>query len=197
MNKFQKYIEIFLEENNKVNLISKNDITVLEEKHINDSLSFELFYDKFLSDEAHYSLLDIGTGGGFPAIPIAIKYSNINVVALDSIRKKINAVENIKKSLKLNNLTPICERVENIDKNFDIITTRAVSKLTNILKYALPHLKKSGYFVAYKSIKKDDEINEARPILKKYNAKIEDILNYELNVNDEIFNRSLIIINFK
>lgn len=189
-NFYENYMQIFLEENSKVNLISKNAENFLWEKHIYDSLAISKFFDKYGIPK---TLLDIGTGGGFPAVPIAMTYNDIRVTALDSIGKKINAVNSIKEKLHLSNLNPVCLRVENLDEKFDVVTSRAVSSLKNICEYALPKLYKGGYFVAYKSRKTPDEIDEAKNVLKKYNAKIIDIIDYELPV-DEDLSRNLIVI---
>jgi len=188
---YTKYIKAFLEENSKVNLISKNDEKFLWEKHIYDSLGIENFFSKHPT--AGKNLLDIGTGGGFPAIPIALTYPKINVTAVDSIGKKIRAINSIKEKLNLTNLTPICSRVENLEGEYDIITSRAVSALKNICEYALPKLKKGGYFVAYKSRKTQAEIEQSAQVLKKYNAKIIDIIEYNLPL-EENHTRNLIII---
>ena len=189
-NFYENYMQIFLEENSKVNLISKNAENFLWEKHVYDSLAISKFFDKYGIPK---TLLDIGTGGGFPAVPIAMTYNDIRVTALDSIGKKINAVNSIKEKLHLSNLNPVCLRVENLDEKFDVVTSRAVSSLKNICEYALPKLYKGGYFVAYKSRKTPDEIDEAKNVLKKYNAKIIDIIDYELPV-DEDLSRNLIVI---
>lgn len=190
--KYQEYMKIFLEENSKVNLISKNDEKYLWEKHVFDSLAIENFFEKFDTSKIK-AILDIGTGGGFPSIPIAITYPHLKVTALDSIAKKIRAVQTIKDKLNIENLEPICTRVENLDAKFDMITSRAVSSLKNICEYALPKLKKGGYFVAYKSRKTPQEIEEANPILKKYNSKIVDIIEYSLPL-EENHERNLIVI---
>ena len=139
------------------------------------------------------TLLDIGTGGGFPSVPIALEYKNIEVYGLDSIRKKINAIENMKAELDIKNLHTICDRAENIKDKFDIITSRAVAKLDKIANYALPLLKNGGYFVAYKSIKTQEEINDAKNILKKNKAEIIDVIEYNLPL-EENFVRNLIVI---
>lgn len=189
---FEGYKKVFLEENAKLNLISKNDEKVLFEKHIYDSLAIKLFFEKYKISKAN--LLDIGCGGGFPSVPIAIEFPDINVVGIDSIRKKINSINTIKEALTLNNLSTICDRVENIgNRRFDIITSRAVADLSKICEYALPLLKKDGYFVAYKSKKALEELEGAREVLKKYNAKVVDIINYILPL-EEIYERNLIII---
>ena len=190
--KYQEYMKIFLEENSKVNLISKNDEKYLWEKHVFDSLAIENFFEKFDTSKIK-TILDIGTGGGFPSIPIAITYPHLKVTALDSIAKKIRAVQTIKDKLNIENLEPICTRVENLDAKFDMITSRAVSSLRNICEYALPKLKKGGYFVAYKSRKTPQEIEEANSILKKYNSKIVDIIEYSLPL-EENHERNLIVI---
>lgn len=190
--KYQEYMKIFLEENSKVNLISKNDEKYLWEKHVFDSLAIENFFGKFDTSKIK-TILDIGTGGGFPSIPIAITYPHLKVTALDSIAKKIRAVQTIKDKLNIENLEPICTRVENLDAKFDMITSRAVSSLKNICEYALPKLKKGGYFVAYKSRKTPQEIEEANSILKKYNSKIVDIIEYSLPL-EENHERNLIVI---
>ncbi len=190
--KYEEYMKIFLEENSKVNLISKNDEKYLWEKHVFDSLAIENFFEKFDTSKIK-TILDIGTGGGFPSIPIAITYPHLKVTALDSIAKKIRAVQTIKDKLNIENLEPICTRVENLDAKFEMITSRAVSSLKNICEYALPKLKKGGYFVAYKSRKTPQEIEEANSILKKYNSKIVDIIEYSLPL-EENHERNLIVI---
>lgn len=190
--KYEEYMKIFLEENSKVNLISKNDEKYLWEKHVFDSLAIENFFEKFDTSKIK-TILDIGTGGGFPSIPIAITYPHLKITALDSIAKKIRAVQTIKDKLNIENLEPICTRVENLDAKFDMITSRAVSSLKNICEYALPKLKKGGYFVAYKSRKTPQEIEEANSILKKYNSKIVDIIEYSLPL-EENHERNLIVI---
>lgn len=198
MNKFEitadftEYKNAFLKENAKLNLISKNDEKVLFEKHIFDSLAIKLFFDKYKIQKAE--LLDIGCGGGFPCVPIAIEYPEIKVTGIDSIKKKINSINTIKEELELKNLTTICDRVENIkNKKFNIITSRAVADLSKITDYALPLLKKNGYFIAYKSKKALEELEGAEKILKKYNAKVIDIINYTLPL-EEVYERNLIII---
>lgn len=185
---FNLYFNLFLEENSKLNLISKNDEKFLFEKHIYDSLAINMFF----KPKAGQTLLDIGTGGGFPAVPISIMYNNLQVYALDSIKKKINSIETIKTQLQIQNLFTICDRVENIEQKFDYITSRAVATLDVILRYAIPKLKKDGYFIAYKSKRALKEIDEAQKTIKNLNVKIIDIIEYTLPM-DEIFERNLII----
>lgn len=192
MNKkdFTKYIEVFLQQNSMLNLISKNDEKLLWEKHIFDSLAIEKVFEKYPKGK---TMLDIGTGGGFPSVPVAIAYPDIEVFALDSIRKKINAIENIKSELDIKNLHPVCERAENVKEKFDIITSRAVAPLKVISGYAAPLLENDGIFVAYKSKKIDDEINDAKSVLKKYRLAVVDIIEYKLPLEDN-FIRNLTVV---
>lgn len=191
---FYNYIEVFLKENAKLNLISKNDEKFLWEKHIYDSLSIENFFNRY--GIIFKTLLDFGTGGGFPSVPLALAYPELEVTALDSIRKKINAIEEIKSALCISNLSVICDRVENINQTFDVVTSRAVASLDKIVAYAVPRLNDDGYFVAYKSKKINEEIDEAKPSLKKYNAEIIDIIQYDLPL-EENYTRNLVIIRKK
>lgn len=188
---FNDYIKVFLEQNAKLNLISKNDEKFLWEKHIFDSLSIEKFFEKYGNNLK--TLLDFGTGGGFPSVPVALAYPELPVTALDSIGKKINAVTEIKEALHIDNLTTVCSRVENFDGKFDIVTTRAVASLDKIIHYAIPKLKNDGYFVAYKSIKAAEEIKEAQKSLQKFKAKVIDIIEYELPL-EQNHTRNLVII---
>lgn len=190
---FAEYIKIFLEQNNKLNLISKNDEKFLWEKHIFDSLSLSKFFEKYSIVPENKTLLDFGTGGGFPSVPLAIKYPKLQVTALDSIRKKINAVTEMKNALELKNLTPICERVENIHPKFDFVTSRAVAAMEKLIPYAIPRLKNDGYFITYKSVKVQEELEKADNILKKYKAKVIDIITYDLPLSEN-HTRNLVVI---
>lgn len=190
-DKFDKYKKVFLEENSKHNLISKNDEKFLYEKHIFDSLSIGKFFDKYEITSA--SILDIGCGGGFPCVPVAVEFPQMKITGIDSIRKKIASVNTIKENLGLKNLDLICDRVENIEGKFDVVMSRAVADLAKISGYALPLVKKGGYFVAYKSKKALEELENAKPVLKKFKAEVVDIIEYTLPI-EEVYERNLICI---
>lgn len=193
---FEKYMTFFLEKNAHTNLISKNDEKLLFEKHIFDSLAIDKFMKTQKLDGLN-RLLDIGTGGGFPSVPISILYENLNVFPLDSIAKKINIIEEIKTELDLKNLYPMCDRAENLQlkknpKKYDYVTTRAVAPVEAILKYAMVNLKTGGYFVAYKSKKAMDELKEADKTMKRLGAKVVEIIEYTLPM-EELYERNLIV----
>ncbi len=189
---FKEYIKIFLEENSKHNLISKNDEKFLYEKHIYDSLCLKLFFDKYSVKPCN--ILDIGCGGGFPCVPLAMEFSDFKITGIDSIRKKIASVSEIKDKLRLSNLELICDRVENLkNRKFDIVISRAVGDLSKILDYGSPLLKKDGYFIAYKSRKTEEEIITAQKALDKNGLEIVDIIKYTLPL-EEVYERNLVCI---
>lgn len=189
---FSEYIKVFLEENAKLNLISKKDEDFLFEKHIYDSLSIKLFLEKYGCKPSN--ILDIGTGGGFPLLPIALEYPDIDMYGIDSIRKKITAVSNIVNNLNIKNVTLINDRVENIkDKKFDVIVSRAVSKIDIMIKYAYPLLNEGGFIILYKSKTASDEISEAKDLIRKLHLKIKPIIKYELPLPEK-YERNLVIL---
>lgn len=187
------YIEEFLAYNAHTNLISKNDEKVLVEKHIFDSLA--ICKTKLLKD--YTTLMDIGTGGGFPALPIALAYPKVNIIGVDSVAKKIKFINDTAQKLNLKKLSAVASRTEDLDKNllesFDVITSRAVAPLNVILEYAAPFLKVDGHFVAYKSKIAQEEITAAQNALKVLNCEVVSVINYNLPL-EENFERNLIII---
>ena len=125
LEKFMRLVPIYKDWNSKVNLISRRDIENLFTNHILHSLSIV----KIIEFESSTSVLDVGTGGGFPGIPLAIFFPNVKFTLLDSIGKKIKVVESVSKDLSLSNVTAINDRVENHFEKYDFILSRAVAKM--------------------------------------------------------------------
>jgi 16S rRNA (guanine527-N7)-methyltransferase len=170
MDKMFEFIRLFEEYNAHTNLMSQKEVQKLSEKHIPDSLAISNFFEKYTMPK---TILDIGTGGGLPAIPISLKYRQINVYALDSIAKKIKFITEVKEKLEIDNLYPICSRIEEFRKReyFDVVISRAVAALPSLLEYATPYAKIGGYIVAYKSKAAEEEISEAQKAMKVLNVK--------------------------
>jgi len=125
LEKFMRLVPIYKDWNSKVNLISRRDIENLFTNHILHSLSIA----NIIEFESSTSVLDVGTGGGFPGIPLAIFFPNVKFTLLDSIGKKIKVVESVSKDLSLSNVTAINDRVENHFDKYDFILSRAVAKM--------------------------------------------------------------------
>ena len=125
LEKFMSLVPIYKDWNSKVNLISRRDIENLFTNHILHSLSIV----NIIKFESSTSVLDVGTGGGFPGIPLAKFFPNVKFTLLDSIGKKIKVVESVSKDLSLSNVTAINDRVENHFDKYDFILSRAVAKM--------------------------------------------------------------------
>lgn len=126
--------------NEKINVISRKDFDHFYERHVLHSLSLALYY-KFKPNQ---NVLDVGTGGGFPGIPLAILFPETNFHLVDSIGKKIKVVNEVVLALDLKNVKADQERVENLDQKYDIIITRAVALLSKLIKWVHNKLKVKG-----------------------------------------------------
>ena len=125
LEKFMRLVPIYKDWNSKVNLISRKDIENVFTNHILHSLSIV----NIIEFKDSTSILDVGTGGGFPGIPLAIFFPNVKFTLLDSIGKKIKVVESVSKDLSLSNVTAINDRIENHFDTYDFILSRAVAKM--------------------------------------------------------------------
>jgi 16S rRNA (guanine527-N7)-methyltransferase len=138
MEKFERLGSLYREWNEKVNVISRKDIDHLEEKHILHSLAI----GKFISFRENERVLDVGTGGGFPGLPLAILYEETQFTLVDSIEKKMKVVADITDQLQLDNVTCMRNRAEEISGQYDFIVSRAVAPIATICswtKYLLSH----------------------------------------------------------
>lgn len=192
MDKFSKFIKLFEEYNSHTNLMSKKEVQNLAEKHIPDCLSIKTFFDKYGLE--YKKILDVGTGGGLPSIPIAIQYPQIDVYALDSIAKKIKFIENTKNELNLQNLFPICARTEDFEQRekFDIVLSRAFAPLQTTLEYCCPFAKQNGYIIAYKAVLAEEELKNSENALKTLKIKFIDKI--ETFANDDILGQRCLLI---
>ena len=160
IKKLSIFRDFLLEENQKTNLIAKSQKDKIWMRHIHDSLRILAL----LKGKEPINILDIGSGGGFPAIPMAIatKNQDFSYTLVESIQKKSMFLKSVSELLDLSNVKIINKRVENIkNMQFDIITCRALSKLTNIFSYSYHLTKQNTVFLLHKGINVVDEINES------------------------------------
>ena len=176
----------FLKYNSHTNLISRNDEKYLFEKHVFDSLAVNL-WDDFQKCK---TILDIGTGGGFPSVILAICFKDKKIIANDSRIKKINFIKQIKEMLKLDNLEVIYSRIEDVEAlDVDLILSRAVGKIVDIYEISKKHNKKGTKFLIYKAKSANLEIEEFK---KKYKNKEFKIIPYKLPLKEN-FERNLTV----
>lgn len=176
---YDKYYNYLIEENKKFNLTSITNKDEVFIKHFYDSKVLINYLDL-----KNKSILDIGSGAGFPGVVLKIEEPSINLSLIDSVSKKTIFLNNLKNELNLE-YNVINDRIENLDKNnkFDIIVSRAVARLNILLELAIPYVKVNGYFVAYKGNNALKEVEEIKNGLIKLNSEIEKIVDFDLPNN--------------
>ncbi len=163
---FDKLYKLYSDYNAHTNLSSIRTKDEVYKKHFEDSLSIIPYMNGIKS------LIDIGTGGGFPALPLAIVLPQIKITAIDSVGKKIKFLELVKSELGLTNLEPIACRAEELAQDkayrekYDIAVSRAVAELRLLLEYSIPFIKPKGQFIAYKKAELAEELKLAQNAIK-------------------------------
>ena len=163
ISKFQRYLELLLEWNEKFNLTAITDKDEIEEKHFIDSIELVKYFDV-----KNKTLLDVGSGAGFPGIPLAIVEPTLQITLLESNGKRVSFLHEVVKELELKNVQIIQGRVEELGtrEKYDIVTARAVKELNVLLEICFYLVKVGGLFIAYKSSGVDEEISNAKRAFK-------------------------------
>ena len=190
---FIQYYELLIEWNKVMNLTAITDLEDVIKKHFIDSLTIV----KSICPKKK-TIIDVGTGAGFPGIPIKIAFPETNIVLLDSLNKRINFLNEVINQLHLKEVRTIHGRAEDYGKNpeyreqFDLCVSRAVANLSSLSEYCIPFVKRDGCFVSYKSGRASNEMNSAQNAIKLLGGKIENVL--EFNLPNSTMERTLIII---
>jgi len=192
LGQFFRYKEILKEWNEKINLTAIEDDRDVIIKHYIDSLSILTY----LKNE-EISLIDIGTGAGFPGIPVKIAFDRVQVTLLDSLEKRIKFLNEVIARLELNGIRTVHGRAEDFGacegfrEQFDVSTARAVAGLPVLLEYCLPFVKPGGLFIAMKG-KVTEEVAQSKKALEVLGGKIEEVKEIVLPFSD--IRRSIVII---
>jgi 16S rRNA (guanine527-N7)-methyltransferase len=192
---FKRYHKELIYWNKKINLISRQDENNILEKHFIHSLSIL----KYVTIPMKARCLDIGTGGGLPGLPLKIARQDIHILLSDSIKKKITTTEMFAKHTELHNINCISDRVENLCKNknylkhFDIIVSRAVTKVIELLDWTFPLIKDNGKFILLKGGNLDKEISQAKKKYNKLFLEVKDINISGCNLLNEAEKKIVII----
>lgn len=198
MRQFERYLDLLREWNEKINLTA---ITEREEaylKHFYDSLTAGLYVD--FSKGVH-SLCDVGSGAGFPSIPLKIIYPNLKITIVDSLKKRIGFLETLVKELGLEDVHLYHDRAETFGQNkqfrasFDYVTARAVARMSVLSELCLPLLKKDGTFIAMKAAHAPEELEDAKRAIGLLGGKVRETHSFDLP--EEAGERHIILIDKK
>jgi 16S rRNA (guanine(527)-N(7))-methyltransferase GidB len=193
-NKFMQYKDMIKCWNEKINLTAITEDEQIVKKHFIDCI--KIF--KFSPLKEAKNIIDIGTGAGFPGIPIKIIKPDINVVLLDSLNKRINFLNEVISKIELKDIFTIHGRAEDFSRKIeyreksDVAVSRAVANLAVLSELCIPYVKVGGYFVAMKGPSVEEEIKEGKNAVSILGGKIEDIMKIEIENSD--LNHNLVVI---
>lgn len=193
MQQFMDYYEMLVEKNKVMNLTAITEVSEVIKKHFIDSLTMIRVIS--LKDQ---KLLDLGTGAGFPGIPLKIAFPDLDVVLLDSLNKRLLFLQEVIEKLQLKKITTLHGRAEDYGKNpkyreqFDLCVSRAVAKLSSLSEFCIPYVNKDGFFISYKSGKVEEELISSEKAFKLLGAKVETVNSFLLPGTE--IERSLIVI---
>lgn len=178
---FDKYHELLVEWNEKINLTAITEYNEVFVKHFEDSIAGESLVPQ------NATLCDVGTGAGFPGVPLKIVRKDIKLTLMDSLNKRINFLQTVSDQIGLG-ARCVHTRAEDAGKGdyretFDVVTARAVARLNTLCEYCLPLVKVGGKFLAYKALV-DQELEESQKAIKLLGGKVEKICRFDLSNGD-------------
>ena len=194
---FMSYYVLLVEWNQVMNLTAITDFEEVCKKHFTDSLSLVKAY----KINASISVIDVGTGAGFPGIPLKIAFPDIEIILLDSLHKRVDFLKTVIDNLGLKKIEALHGRAEdyakekNFREQFDLCVSRAVSNLSTLSEYCIPYVKIGGYFISYKSEKLSEEKKDAEYAISVLGGEIEDQISFQIPNSD--INRNLLIVRKK
>ena len=194
MEQFLQYYELLVEKNKVMNLTAITEFDEVVEKHFLDSVSLTQQLDL----HQPLKVLDLGTGAGFPGIPLKIVFPELEITLMDSLNKRVLFLQDVISSLQLENIEAVHGRAEEAARNkkyresFDLCVSRAVANISTLSEYCLPFVKIGGSFISYKSSTIEDELEDGKKGIAILGGKVKDV--YKFTLPDSELQRSFVII---
>ena len=191
INCFEKYYELLIEKNKVMNLTAITDKEDVIVKHFIDSIALiPYLLDKGFNVNSELSIIDIGTGAGFPGLPLKIMMPDVKFTLLDSLNKRVSFLNEVIDELKLKDIEVLHGRAEDYASDnkyrekYDICVSRAVANLSTLSEYCIPFVKEDGYFISYKAGESEEEINNSKNAIKILGGKINKVEEFILPGTD-------------
>lgn len=194
LEQFFRYYQLLTEWNQVMNLTAITELDEVVTKHFVDSLTLVKAVDR--EEIKEWRVLDLGTGAGFPGIPLKIVFPHLRMVLLDSLNKRVKFLDEVIRSLDLKEIDAVHGRAEDFGRDgdyrekFDLCVSRAVANLSTLSEYCLPFVKTGGFFISYKSGEVEEEIRHAKGAWKLLGGRLENVVEFSLPGTD--MDRSLI-----
>lgn len=199
LHQFYQYFKLLIEWNKVMNLTTITEVEDVVTKHFVDSLSLVKVLPDLKSEQVQ--ILDMGTGAGFPGIPLKIVFPELEITLLDSLNKRINFLNEVIEQLGLKKIKAVHGRAEDYGRDreyrekYDYCVSRAVANLSTLSEYCMPYVKIGGAFIPYKSGKIEEELNQAKGAVKLLGGKIEEVITFMLPKTD--VERSFVVVRKK